>query len=141
VVLSLFTCAATDPTASVTISGPTAIGIFPPVSQAELDNDKDGGLSSGIAHVSFALEDLAKCMAPRKLAVTFKHARAIALRDGQRTHELRFASDWQHAVAIVLVDPGKEPVVAYATAGPSSLQMIAPQEAWKYFSEPKCRRW
>jgi hypothetical protein len=36
--------------------------------------------------------------------------------------------------------PGREPLVVYAGAGPSSLGWRGAQEAWKYFSEPNCKR-
>jgi hypothetical protein len=94
-----------------------------------------------MAHVQFALEDLEKCLAPRKLSVRFEQTRSLTLNDGHNTRRIDFASDWPHAVGIVLVSPGLSPVVVYAMAGPSSLLETAPQAASKLFSEPKCKRY
>jgi hypothetical protein len=125
--------------ALVTVSGPTIIGFFPPASRGEID--QDDGLREGMAHVQFALEDLQSCLSPRKLVTRFELTRSLSLRDGTTTHHLDFPSDWAHSVGIVLVTPGKAPVVVYATAGPSSLSETGPQAAWKYFGEPGCKRY
>ena len=122
------------------IAGPTAIGFFPPITQEERDHD-DGGLREGYAHLEFALEDVQQCLAPRPVALKIKITRSLLVRDGVTIDRLEFPTDWAHAVGIVLVTPGKPPVVVYATAGPSSLQELAPQAAWQYFSEPKCKRY
>jgi hypothetical protein len=122
------------------ISGPTAIGFFPPTSQKEKDED-DGGLSEGYAHLAFALEDLKKCLAPRKISLELKITRSLQVQDGTTSHKYDFPSDWQQAVGIVLAKPGQKPEVIYATGGPSSLQETAPQAAWKYFLEPNCKRY
>jgi hypothetical protein len=45
---------------TVNVSGPLVLGFFPPFTKAEEQAD-DGGISEGIAHVQFALEDIAKC--------------------------------------------------------------------------------
>lgn len=133
-------CPAADAPATMSINGPTAIGIFPPTSQQDLAND-DGGLNEGIAHVQFALEDVRNCMKPRFVASRFEFARSIVIEGGEKRRQIDFPSDWQHAIAIVLVTPGKEPTVVYATNGPSGLIEMAPQAAWKYFNEPNCKRW
>ena len=121
------------------ITGPTAIGIFPPTTQEERDND-DGGLSEGYAHLAFALQDVQECLKPRPVTLKVKITRSLLVVDGAATHQFAFPDDWGHAVAIVLSAPGRSPVVVYATAGPSSLQELAPQAAWQYFSEPNCKR-
>ena len=124
----------------VTIVGPSAIGFFPPITQQEEDED-DGGLSEGYAHLGFALEDLEKCLAPRKIAAQIKITRSLQVKNGPNSHTYEFPSDWQHAIGVVLATPGHDPVVIYATGGPSSLIEVAPQEAWKYFAEPNCKRY
>ena len=134
------TCLAADHTVTISVTGPAAVGFFPPVTQEELDND-DGGIREGTAHVGFALEDLEKCLAPRKLDVRFEFARSLTIVDGSNTRRFDFPPDWEHQVGIVLVAPGREPEVIYATAGPSSLGETAPQVAWKYFGEPNCKRY
>ena len=139
-VLTASACVAAHPPVRVAVSGPTAIGFFPPVSQSEVDHD-DGGIREGVAHVQFALEDLEQCLAPRKVKLRFEYARSLIISDGRTDHRLDFASEWFHSVGIVLFSPGAAPVVVYATAGPSSLQELAPQAAWKLFSEPNCKRY
>lgn len=129
-----------EPEGEVTVSGPAAIGFFPPITQKEKDED-DGGLSEGYSHLAFALEDLEKCLAPRKISLQIKITRSLLVKDGSTSHMFDFPTDWAHAIGIVLADPGREPVVVYATAGPSSLLELAPQAAWKYFSEPHCKRY
>ncbi|MDR2187558.1 MAG: hypothetical protein LBE62_05820 [Azonexus sp.] len=128
-----------EPEDAVSIIGPTAIGFFPPITAKERDED-DGGLSEGYAHLLFALEDLEKCLTPRKLAIKVKLTRSLKIQNGSASRELKFPMDWQHSVGIVLVESGREPEVVYATAGPSSLLETGPQAAWKYFSEPRCKR-
>ena len=138
--LILVPCLAGEPTTVVVIHGPTAIGVFPPVSKAEVDHD-DGGLREGMAHVQFALEDLEKCLSPRAVTTRFENTRSVTIRDGSEAHVVPFARDWQHAVGIVIVTPGRPPLVVLASAGPSSLLETAPQAASRYFSEPKCKRY
>lgn len=123
----------------VTISGATAIGVFPPFTQSELDRD-DGSISEGTSHVAFALEDLAKCLEPMKLTTSLQLTRTLVLDDGPRVHTLHFADENGKSVGIVLVAPGRKPLIVYATAGPSSLQWLALDAAARYFSAPKCRR-
>ena len=122
------------------IDGPTVIGVFPPVSQAEIDHD-DGGLREGMAHVQFAIEDLVKCLTPRKVRSQFANTRSIEIRDGRDTRTISFSRKWEGAVGIVLVAPGRAPITVLATGGPSSLIETAPQAAWRYFSEPACKRY
>ena len=134
------TCVADDSAVRISISDPTAIGFFPPMSQNDKDYD-DGSISEGVSHVRFALEDLGSCLSPRKLTLRFEYARSLILTDRGVERQLDFSPDWPHAVGIVLVSPGTVPVVVYATAGPSSLLETAPQAAWRLFSEPRCKRY
>lgn len=138
--LGMLPCLAEESTVTVTVSGPTIVGFFPPVTQKEIDED-DGGLREGTAHVTFALEDIEKCLAPRKLTVSLEFTRSLLVTDGHKSTKIDFPSDWEHAVGIVLISPGKAPMTVFATAGPSSLLETGPQAAWKYFSEPSCKRY
>jgi len=87
------------------------------------------------------LDDVQKCLAPRKITLQLNVTRSLTVKDGANSYKHDFPSDWAHAVGIVLADSGREPVVVYATAGPSSLSVLAPQAAWKYFSEANCKRY
>jgi hypothetical protein len=136
-----FAIRADDAIIEVTVTGPTVIAFFPPVPQAELDADDDGSLSSGIAHLNFVLEDLHACLAPRQIAMRFEFTRALTLVDGSSVHRIEFPVDWAHAIGVVLAMPGETPQTVFATAGPSGLLESVPQAAWKYFGEPKCKRY
>ncbi len=125
-----------QPNLVVTLKGPTAIGFFPPTTQAEVDAD-DGGIREGMAHVRFALEDVEKCLAPRKVVIQFEQIRSLTIVDGSKTQQFPFPAD---AIGIVLAAPGKVPEIVY-THGPSFLIQTAPQAASKYFSEPNCKRY
>jgi hypothetical protein len=131
---------AEEPEDQATVSGFAAIGFFPPITEAQKEND-DGGLTEGFAHLEFALDDVAKCLAPKNVDLVIKITRSLTVTNGSATHKFDFPQDWAEAIGIVLSRPGKEPVVVYATTGPSSLIETAPQAAWKYFSEPNCKRY
>lgn len=130
---------ATEPTVSIAVHGPTVIGFFPPTSDDELAHD-DGGLNEGIAHVRFALEDLANCLADHQVAVRYEFTRSLTISDGSESKRYDFPTDWSHAVGILLAAPGRSPEVVFATIGPSSLQWTALDAAARYFSESKCAR-
>jgi hypothetical protein len=129
-----------EPEDQVTVSGPMAIGFFPPITEKEWDED-GGGLSEGHAHLGFALEDVRECLTPRRISLQIKMTRSLSVKDGANSYRYDFPTDWAYAVGIMLADSDREPVVVYATAGPSSLSQLAPQAAWKYFSEPNCKRY
>lgn len=138
VLFGSLTCAEAGAQLSVTIEGPTVIGFFPPVTQADLGND-NGGLSEAIAHLNFALQNIATCLGREKAAVSFEYTDSITLSNGDVTYHYDFTSEPGQAVGILLALPGKEPALVFATAGPSSLSVLGPQEVWIYFSEPSCQ--
>jgi hypothetical protein len=122
----------------VVVNGVTVVGFFPPFTQQELDQD-DGGIREGTAHVGFALDDLAKCLADRNPAVHFELTRSLTLQVGAETFSYQFQTDSEHSVGIVLAQPGREPTIVYATVGPSSLQWLALDAAADYFEAPQCK--
>lgn len=122
----------------VRIDGITAIGVFPPATPQENTED-DGGVREGTSHVAFALEDLVKCLAPAQLATRFERTRRLVVQNGSASRTVRFTAERGRSVGIVLVAPGKAPLVVYATAGPSSLQILAPDAAATYFNAPNCK--
>ena len=140
VVFASLPCIAADSTVATSVSGPTVVGFFPPVSQKEIEDDTSGA-REGIAHVRFSLEDVVSCLAPRAITTRLEFTHSLTIKDGRTRRRLTFPHDWAHSVGVVLVAPGKAPVVVYATGGPSSLLELAPQAAWKYFNEPKCKRY
>jgi hypothetical protein len=137
-VLVLLGCATTTPLV-VSIDRPTIAGYFPPTTQEELDNDP-GGLNEALAHIGFALADISKCLKPRDVTTRFEFTMALSIQDGPRIHRFRFRQDQVHEFGIVIVAPGKTPIIVNTGAGPSSLIELGPQAAWKYFSEPKCKK-
>lgn len=116
----------------------TVIGIFPPTTKEEWDQD-DGGLSEGYAHLQYGLEDVSKCLAPRTVSQRIKMTSSLNILNGEHSKSLTFGPDWSHQVAIVLVAPGKDPEVIYAANGPSGLLEDGPQAAWQYFGEEHCK--
>jgi hypothetical protein len=145
--LGLVSCSAEPPATSsvesegeIVVTGPGAFGFFPPITQQEKDED-DGGLSEGYSHLAFALEDIEECLSPKEITVQIKSTRSLHIKNESRDYEYDFPRDWAHSIGIVLVDLGREPVVVYAEAGPSSLLELGPQAAWKFFSETNCKRY
>ncbi len=122
---------------TVTVTGPTAIGFFPADEPGE--PDADGSRAEALAHVQFALDDVAQCLRPDALRTEFARTRTLTIRNGAFGRTFRFGADWPHAVGIVLVRPGRAPRVVYATAGPGSLQEVVPPAAASYFAAPSCR--
>ena len=131
--------AAPSDTPRVAITGATAIGVFPPFTERELERD-DGSISEGTSHVAFALEDLAKCLEPAKLITSLELTPTLLLSDGRTAHRLEFPDADGKSVAIVLVLPGRVPRVVHTSVGPSSLQWLALDTAATYFGAPKCKR-
>jgi len=127
-----------DPKPSVVrITGPTVIGFFPPVSQADLD-DYATGASSGVSHVRFALSDTAKCLREIKPVVHFVFARSVTLdvRGKRTTVEIPPAP--QRSYGAILVAPDRKPRVVHTELGPSALAIALPQAAEEYFGVKAC---
>ena len=122
----------------VEVGGPVVIGFFPPFTKAEEEAD-DGGISEGVAHLRFALEDIAKCLGDRPATYRLEVTRSITLREGKSVRRINIPKDWDHSVGIILAAPGREPETVFATAGPSSLIDAGPSAAGRYFGAPECR--
>ena len=124
---------------TIFVQGATVVGFFPPYSQEKLDHD-DGSIREGSAHVEFALEDLGKCLAQLKPLVRFELTKALKLKDGALVREVVIPDEPGKTVGIVLIKPGADPMIIYATGGPSSLQWTALEAAADYFGSPVCKR-
>ena len=130
----------TDPeqtTTEVLVTKPTIVGFFPPVSAEEIETNP--GTREGVAHLEFALSDVAKCLKPRDVSVRLELTRVLIFKLGDRQLRFELSPDWQRAVGAYLVEPNREPRVVYASAGPSSLQFLLPNAAAEYFNEPGCK--
>lgn len=121
----------------VIVSGPTVVGFFPPVTQEQIV--RGNGAGEGLAHLNFALSDVAKCLQAKNPSVSLELAHVLVLELGGSEREYELPSDWAHAVGAYLAAPGREPRVVYAMAGPSSLQFLLPNAAAEYFEEPGCK--
>jgi hypothetical protein len=64
----------------------------------------------------------------------------LTLRYGDRVEQVQLPSEWPRQVGAYLLDPEQAPSAVYARAGPSSLALLLPNAAAKYFDAPACRR-
>jgi hypothetical protein len=122
----------------IRITGPMIVGFFPPVSDEELESDP--GARAGVAHLKFALSDVAACLKGRGVVVKDKRARALIFKYDGKVERIKLPTDWPRAVGAYLLDPKKPPRVVYASAGPSSLGFLLPNAAADYFGASKCRK-
>lgn len=136
-VLMLIGCKPNPPVV-ISIDRPTVIGFFPPTTQEELDDDT-GGLNEALAHIGFALDDISKCMEPREVTTRFELTESLTIQDGKAAHRFRFPQNQVEDFGIIIVAPGRTPIVVNTGADPSSLVPLAQAAARKYFSEPKCK--
>jgi hypothetical protein len=123
---------------TVEVNGPLILGFFPPFTKAEEDAD-DGGISEGLAHMRFALEDIEKCNGDRTATYRLDITRSVTLRDGKRVRTVRIPRDWRHAVGIILAAPGRPALTVFASDGPSSLIQLGPSTVADYFGATACR--
>ena len=120
----------------VDIGGPAIVGFFPPVTEEEIASQP--GVREGIAHLEFAIADAKQCLAPRTVQVEGVLAEVLILQTPTQRHRILLPTDWEHAVGAYIIEPGRPPVVVYATMGPSSLLQALPNAVAEYFSEPNC---
>src|SRR5688500_14547720 len=72
---------------TVDVNGPLVIGFFPPFTEAEQAAD-DGGIREGLAHLRFALEDIAKCYGNKAATYRLEITRSVILRDGRQVRRI-----------------------------------------------------
>ena len=78
---------APEPEDRAIVSGPMAIGFFPPITQKDRGED-DGSLSEAYSHLGFALEDVQNCLAPRRITLVIKITRSLLVMDGANSKPL-----------------------------------------------------
>lgn len=122
----------------VPVTGATVIGFFPPISADPIEASP--AVREGLAHLAFALSDVARCMEPRTVSVRIERARVLVLRTGEQRTRIALPLDGEHAVGAYLVEPGREPEAVYAPAGAGALQILLANAAADYFDAPNCRR-
>lgn len=123
---------------TVDVKGPVVIGFFPPFTEAEKAADA-GEIREGLAHLRFALDDIAKCYSDRAATYRLDITRSVTLRDGTQVRRIDIPRDWEHAVGLILVRPGRPARTVFATAGPSTLVVLGPAAAGEYFAASGCR--
>ena len=122
----------------IVVRGPTVIGFFPPLGQAEFD-DPTSGASEGLAHLQFALSDVAKCLEPISPEIRLELARQLTVQVDGETTSIKLPRERDRSFGAYLVKPGATPRAVYATMGPSALQQFIPDAAAEYFGVPGCR--
>lgn len=138
--LAAAACAHSPPAdhSAISVTGPTVVGFFPPLSQSDFD-DPATGASEGLAHVQFALSDTAKCLESISPVVHLELTRTLRLDVGGLPLEIELPRDPGRSFGAFLFDPPREPRAVFATVGPSSLQYFLPNAAADYFDVPACR--
>lgn len=126
--------------ATVTVDGPVAIGFFPPMTREQWDADTEGRFAQEMSDIEIALGDVKACVGDERLRTELHTARLIRLNTGARTRMLLLGDAVQPAMGVVLVAPGRDPVVVFAESSAIELQDTAPQAAAMFFSAPQCRR-
>jgi hypothetical protein len=121
--------------ARVSVAGPMVIGFFPPV----FDEAPDSGAEEGLAHLEFALSDVAKCLESRSVLVRAEIAQVLVLQIAGKEQRISLPRDWPRSVGAYLVMPGREPRPVFATVGPSSMQQLLPDAVAEYFDMPACK--
>jgi hypothetical protein len=121
----------------VDVAGPMVIGFFPPVSDEDVASSS--GTREGLAHLEFALSDVAKCLKSRGVSVRVERTRALVLKVAGKERRFDIPPEWERAVGAYLIAPGRDPRVVYASAGPSSLQVRLPNAVAEYFAAPACK--
>jgi len=124
---------------TVDVKGPLILGFFPPFTKAEEQLD-DGGINEGLAHLRFALEDIAKCYDNKAATYRLEVTKFVTLRQGRTIRRIALSRDWEHAVGIIFATPRRQHRIVFAEAGPSSLIVIGPSTAAEYFGAQTCRR-
>jgi hypothetical protein len=123
--------------AVVVVKGPTVIGFFPPVNEADLDETPE--LGKALSEFTSALEAASDCLGPHGIAVRAAFADVlVAERDGRQTRlPLGEATP---RIGFYLVDPDEEPQRVDASAASGSLPQMLGDAAVAYFHVPACVR-
>ena len=123
---------------TVDVKGPVVIGFFPPFTEAE-ETAQNSGINEGLAHVGFALEDIAKCYGNKAAIYRLDITRSVTLRDGTQVRRIDIPRDREHAVGIIFAVPGRPAHTVFAAADASSLVLLGPTAAAEYFGAVACR--
>ena len=120
------------------VSGPTVVGFFPPLEQSEFD-DPTSGASEALAHLQFALSDVAKCLEPISPEIRLELARHLTFEINGDVTSIELPRERERSFGAYLLKPGASPRAVYAPVGPSALQQLLPDAAAEYFGVAGCR--
>lgn len=125
-----------DQTPVIDVTGPTIVGFFPPLSEEELQ--RTPSVTQALAFLQFALNDAKACLATLAPTIRMEATSALKFRlDGSR-QTIEFPQEEGLWVGVVLLQPGQEPRVIHASAGPASLQQVLASASAEYFAAPEC---
>lgn len=115
------------------------IGYLPPMSQQEL-NDESTGAASAVDHVEWAVFETVKCLQKSGITALPKSfmGRVVVIQFKRFKKEVKLPVGWPQESGLVLVKPGTEPLVIPSQAGPSSLLVLGPEGASRYFDARDC---
>lgn len=128
---------AADPPGTIEVSGPTVVGFFPPVSQAELEAEP--AISEALAHLRFALDDVSDCLASIQPQVHLQLTAELVLSIEGSTRRIPLPVEPERSFGAFLIRPRAEPRSVYSSGGASSLVRLVPAAAAEYFDVPGCR--
>lgn len=119
----------------IVVAGPTVIGFFPAVPEAELNSDE--ALGSALEHLEMSLDACDACLGPKGVRVQTVLADQIAIVDGDHVQTVVPTRD-PDGIGAILVAPGRTGRIVDAGRGPSSLVVDVTAAASEYFGLPAC---
>ena len=76
-----------DQAEKIRVDGPTIVGFFPSVKKTDVENDDS--TREGLAHLQFALENVAKCLEGKGVSIRLSLADRLIFEDRHRSVEFR----------------------------------------------------
>ena len=119
------------------ITGPTVIGFASAALVALADTAAYA--SSAIAHMQFALADVAGCLVSLDPVIEQKFADVLVWESAGERSQLNLSGELSEQLGVLLVSPGVAPQVIDASMGPSSLPYLVSNAAADYFQVPGCQ--
>lgn len=119
------------------VSGPTIIGFA--AAEVAADADSLEYASEAIAHLQFALANVGECLAELEPTIDQQFSDIVTWEIDGKKASLQLSDDPYEQVGAVLIRPGSDPEIVYASVGPSSLLYFLPNAAAEYFGVPGCK--
>jgi hypothetical protein len=115
----------------VTVKGPTIVAFFP-VTQSELDNDKDGQLSEAYDDFQYYAGSMGKELEKKGIAFDFITEPSFQLVIGKTVTTFR---PKKGDCGFYLIAPGKEPLIEHGVMTKVELVQLAD----RYFKQPRSK--